>query len=294
LADTQLIQDMGDLFGLHPLALEDVVNTHQRSKADSYEGNLFIVARMVTPRDGALVLEQVSLFLGKNFVLSFQERPGDCFDPVRERIRKGGRRVRLSQTDYLAYALLDALVDSYFPLLESFGDKLDQLEDQIVDGERADMMTDIHEIKRTLHGLRHVIWPLRDALGAVATDHQLVRDETRIFLRDCQDHVMQQLDILENYRERAAGLTDLYLSVLSLKTNAVMKVLTVIATIFMPLTFLVGVYGMNFNTALPGNMPELNWPYAYPVLWLMMLLLVVGMLYGFRRMGWLGSIKKGE
>lgn len=289
LADTDLIAALGELLDLHPLALEDVVNTHQRAKVDIYDGNIFVVARMVVPlADGDMGLEQVSFFLGKNFVLSFQEKPGDCFDPVRERIRKGGRRLRLSQADYLAYALLDSLVDSYFPLLENYGDRLDALEDRIVDNPPEGMMTDIHESKRTLHGLRHVIWPLRDALGALAADHRLVHDETRVFLRDCQDHVMQQLDILENYRERAASLTELYLSVLSQKTNAVMKVLTIIATIFMPLTFIAGIYGMNFDTDLPGNMPELHWPYAYPVLLGLMLAIVVGMLAAFARMGWMG------
>lgn len=288
LGDAHLIQELGEIFGLHPLALEDVVHTHQRSKVEDYDTNLFMVTRMVNPEKDGAVLEQMSLFLGKNFVLSFQERPGDCFDPVRDRIRKGGRRVRLAQPDYLAYALLDALVDSYFPLLETYGDKLDDLEDSVMDTSGGNVvMAQIHDTKRTLYGLRHVIWPLRDALGVLSLDHDLIGDDTRPFLRDCQDHVMQQLDILENYRERAAGLTDLHLSVISMRMNEVMKVLTIIATIFMPLTFIVGVYGMNFDTAQPGNMPELHWPYAYPVLWGIMLALAAGMMWFFHRMGWI-------
>ena len=156
-----------------------------------------------------------------------------------------------------------------------------------VAGDEA-VMAEIHETKRTLYGLRHVIWPLRDALGVLALDHDLIGDDTRPFLRDCQDHVMQQLDILENYRERAAGLTELHLSVINMRMNEVMKVLTIIATIFMPLTFIVGVYGMNFDTAQPGNMPELLWPYAYPVLWGVMLAMAAGMMLFFHRMGWIG------
>lgn len=289
LADTALIAALGDLFSLHPLALEDVVNTHQRSKVEDYDTNIFMVTRMVTPRADVLDLEQVSLFLGRSFVLSFQERPGDCFDPVRERIRKGGRRLRLSQPDYLAYALLDALVDSYFPLLKTYGDRIDELEDVVMDADFQDnMMASIHETRRTLHGLRHVIWPLRDALGMLQLENDLIRDETRIFIRDCQDHVMQQLDVLENFSERASALTDLHLSVMSMRMNEIMKVLTIIATIFMPLTFIVGVYGMNFD-----NMPELHSPYGYPLLMGIMGLIAAAMMFFFHWMGWI-SFKRGK
>lgn len=299
LADTNLIEELGQLLGLHPLALEDVVNTHQRPKVEDYETNLYIVTRMVTPAKGSggddLELEQVSIFLGRNFVLSFQEKPGDCFDPVRERLRKGvGKRIRTQKADYLSYALLDALVDSFFPLLESYGTKLDDMEDAVLMNPTDDTMATIHATKRTLQGLRHVIWPLRDALSAFNSEHDLVHDETRVFIRDCQDHVVQLLDILENYRERAGGLTDLYLTSLSNKLNEVMKVLTIIATIFMPLGFLVGMYGMNFDTSSPWNMPELRQPYGYPVLILVMLGLAFGMMAYFRKLGWLGSPKKKD
>lgn len=293
LADAHLIQELGEMFGLHPLALEDVVHTHQRSKVEDYDTNIFMVTRMVNPVEKGEKLEQVGLFLGKNFVVSFQERPGDCFDPVRDRIRKGGRRTRLANADYLAYALLDALVDSYFPLLELYGDTLDELEDGVMEATGGNaIMTQIHETKRMLYGLRHVIWPLRDALSLLSQEHDLISDDTRFFLRDCQDHVMQQLDILENYRERAAGLTDLHLSVISMRMNEVMKVLTIIATVFMPLTFIVGVYGMNFDTSLPGNMPELHWPFAYPALWGVMIVMAAGMMAFFYRMGWISLGKK--
>lgn len=297
LGDVDTIKDLGAFFNLHTLALEDVLHTSQRPKVEDYESYLFMIARMISfkQEDGydvpALDLEQIAIFLGKNYVLSFQERPGDCFDPVRHRIRTGsGRRIRLSRPDYLSYALLDAIVDGFFPLLETYGEHLDSLEEKILLAPAPHAMHEIHETKRNLSLLRQTTWPLREAIGLLSGESKLVRDETRLFLRDLQDHTIQVLEILESYRERVSGLTDLYLSSISNKMNEIMKVLTIIATIFMPLGFLAGIYGMNFNPeASPWNMPELNARYGYPLLLLFMFTVAGGMLYYFRRQGWLGD-----
>lgn len=292
-ADVDLIEQIGDYFDIHPLALEDVVHIPQRAKVEEFDNAIFTVFRMVVPDDDSFALEQVSLFLGKDFVLTFQERPGDVFEPVRERIRKGRPRIRMARPDYLVYALMDAVVDGYFPVLESYSDRLDSLEERILDNPTQRMMEEVYKIKRELQMLRHCIWPLREALSSLsAGEHKLFHHETSVFLRDCQDHVVHVLDIVENYRERIFGLTDLYLSSISNKMNEVMKVLTIIATIFMPLGFLAGIYGMNFDTASPYNMPELGFRFAYPILLCVMVLVALGMLAYFRSLGWLGAPKK--
>ncbi len=293
LADVNLIEKLGQQFNIHPLALEDVVHIPQRAKVEEFENCLFAVFRMAVCEGDSHALEQVSLFLGKNFVLTFQERPGDVFEPVRERIRKGRPRIRMARPDYLVYALMDAVVDGYFPVLELYSDRLDSLEERILNNPTQKMMEEVYRIKRELQLLRHCIWPLREAIGNLtAGEHDLVNSETSVFLRDCQDHVIQVLDILENYRERISGLTDLYLSSISNKMNEVMKVLTIIATIFMPLGFLAGIYGMNFDSSSPYNMPELSSPYGYPILLSVMALVGMGMLLYFRSLGWLGSGRK--
>lgn len=292
LGSVDVIQALGDLFKLHMLALEDVVNLGQRAKTEDYQDFIFTITRMaMTDAAGGHALEQFSLFLGRNFILTFQERPGDVFDPVRERLRKGGRRIRMEKADYMAYALLDAVVDGYFPILEKYGDLLDRLEDAVLDNPTQDHMEEIHKTKRELQILRHCIWPMRESVNKIGANTKLVSEETTLFLRDCQDHVIQVLDLLETYRERISGLTDLYLSSISNKMNEVMKVLTIIATIFMPLGFLAGVYGMNFDTSSPYNMPELSKPYGYPVLIGVMLLIALIMLGYFRKLGWLGGRK---
>jgi len=290
LGDADLLERLGAVLTLHPLALEDVLNTDHRPKVESYHDNVFIVTRMARIRDDGLDIEQVSLFLGEKFVLSFQERPGDCLDPVRARIRKGGTRLRFLGPDYLAYALIDAIIDGYFPVLEHYSDRLNEMEDRVVAQPESHSVAVIHELKRELQVLRHGIWPLREALRTLSGDMPFVRDDTRLFLRDCQDHVIQVVDILETYRERAAGLTDLYMSSLSNKMNEVMKVLTIIATIFIPLSFVAGVYGMNFNPdASPFNMPELQWYLGYPFALGIMILVAAALLYYFRRKGWIGG-----
>jgi len=289
LGDAELLDSLGSLLGLHPLALEDVLNTQHRPKVESYPDNLFVVARMARIHDEVLDIEQVSLFLGERFVLSFQERPGDCLDPVRARLRKSGGRARLLGADYLAYALIDAIVDGYFPVLEHYSNRLNDTEDEVVASPENHAIERIHDLKREFQVLRHGIWPLREALRELADDMPFITADTRLFLRDCHDHVIQIVDILETYRERAAGLTDLYLSSLSNKMNEVMKVLTIIATIFIPLSFIAGIYGMNFDPgASPFNMPELQWYLGYPFALGIMGLVAAGLLYYFRGKGWIG------
>lgn len=289
LGDAKTISAIGELFNLHALALEDVVNTHQRPKAEQYQGFLFIVARMAELKE-RLETEQVTLFLGSNFVVTFLEDPGDAFDSVRQHLRNSQGRVRSSNAGYLAYCLLDAIVDGYFPVVESYGERLDELEDEVVSSPSRATIAWAHQVKRDLRSLRRAIWPLREAINALARDpHELIDAETRVYLRDCYDHTVQIIDIVETYRELDADLTDLYLSSLSNRLNEVMKVLTIIATIFMPLSFIASVYGMNFNTQIsPWNMPELNWYYGYPFVWAVMIASAVAMYGFFRWMRWTG------
>jgi magnesium transporter len=291
LGDEAVLREIGQRFELHRLALEDVVNTHQRAKVEQYDKHLFIVLRMALIADH-LETEQLSLFLGKGFVLTFQEgHPGDCFDPVRQRIRKGGGRLRSAGSDYLAYALLDGVIDAYFPILEAYGEALEHLEDDLLVRPDEELVARIHEVKRDLLTLRRAIWPLRDAIGALLREENpLVRPETVPYLRDCYDHTVQIVDLVETYRELASGFMDVYLSSVSNRMNEIMKVLTVISTIFIPLTFIAGIYGMNFNPqASPLNMPELNWPWGYPFSLLLMAGVAVALLVFFRRKGWLGK-----
>lgn len=317
LGNADVIERLGEIFGLHPLALEDVVHVHQRAKVEDYDDNLFVVARMAwfphngEQNDRAAVdgaeepasrseqkivsddmrpdTEQVSLFLGKNFVLTFQERPGsDSFDPVRNRLRRRRGRLREQGADSLAYSLLDAIIDGYFPVIEELGSRLEQLDDDIVSRVGQDHLQRLHRLRGDLLVLRKHLWPLREAIHSLIRDsHPLVSEETHYFLRDCYDHTVQLLDVVETYRELCADLREYHYAQVSTRTNEVMKVLTIISTIFIPLTFIVGVYGMNFDTTLPGNMPELGLPYAYPVTMFVMSLIGVILLIWFWRKGWL-------
>jgi magnesium transporter len=293
LGDLKTVQEIGRIFNLHPLAMEDVLNVHQRPKVEPYQDQHFIVAREVT-YVGKLGTEQTSLFLGKNFLLTFQETPGDCLDPVRQRIRQAHGRHRISGPDYLAYSVLDAIIDSYFPVLEEYGEALERLEDDIVAQHGSATITRIHGVKRDLLAIRRAVWPFREAINALFRDPSpLIREETRLYLRDCYDHTIQIIDLLETYREIASGLVDVHLSSISNRMNEVIKVLTIIATIFMPLSFLAGLYGMNFNTQIsPWNMPELEQPYGYPLLLLLMACVVLLMLFFFRRKGFIGKAGK--
>jgi magnesium transporter len=287
LGDAGVLTALGEIFGIHPLALEDVVNVHQRAKVEQYGETLFIVARMASLTE-ALETEQISMFLGKGFVLTFQERQGDCLDPVRERIRKSKGRIRQAGADYLTYALLDAVVDNYFPILEGYGERMEDLEREAAEpsGETA---ARIHDVKRDLRNLRRAIWPHRESVGSLLRDgFEIVSDETRVYLRDCYDHTIQILDLVEGYREQGSDLMNMYMSGISNRMNEIMKVLTIIATIFIPLTFIAGIYGMNFNPEKsPLNMPELNWYWGYPFAICLMAASAIGLLLFFRRRKWL-------
>lgn len=290
LGDLEMLSRIAELFDVHPLVLEDIVHTRQRPKLEEYGSRLFIVARMPDREEGGLLTEQLALLLGEGFVLTFQEREGDCLEPVRARLRNGRGQIRDMGADYLVYALLDAVVDSYFPILEAFGERLEELEDEVVGGGSGQTITHVHDMKQDLLAVRRAIWPLRDVLNALLRDPaSLVTPETRIYLRDCYDHAVGLIDLTETYREMGSSLTDLYVSSISNRVNEVMKVLTVMATIFIPLTFITGVYGMNFNTAAsPWNMPELDWYFGYPAALGVMLLTAIGLIVYFRRRRWIG------
>jgi len=288
LGDAATIETIGKVFGLHPLSLEDVVNVHQRAKLEDYGEYLFIVARMLQPAE-RLETDQTSIFLGKNFVVTFQELPGDCLDPVRERLRKAKGRIRQAGADFLAYALLDAIVDAYFPVLERYGEQLDRLDSEITTRVPRSAVNEIHTLRGELLLLRRVVWPLRDAVGALARDpNRLISDTTRIYLRDCYDHTVQIIDLLETCREMCSDLREFYLSTVNNQMSEIMKVLTVIATIFIPMSFVAGVYGMNFDTqASAWNMPELHWRFGYPWALGVMAGVAAVQLFYFWRRGWL-------
>jgi magnesium transporter len=288
LADHDEIQAVARQFGLHPLVVEDVVNTHQRPKAEDYEDQLFIVFRMLAP-DAAMEGEQVSMVVGHGYVVTFQERPGDSFEPVRARLRHGKGRMRWLGADYLAYALLDAAIDGYFPILESFGETIDQLETNVLANPEPRLAEQVHTLKRDLLMLRRAVWPLRELLSTLYREEStLIAESTRPYLRDAYDHVIQLMDIIETFREVASGLLDAYLSSQSARLNEVMKVLTIIATIFIPMSFVASLYGMNFDTSSPWNMPELEWRLGYPLALALMAAIGIGFLWWFRHKGWLG------
>ncbi len=287
LADTEAVRAIGERFGLHPLAISDVVHTHQRPKTEAYKDYILTVLR--APAGGPpFESEQISFVIGDGFLLTFQERPGDCFDAVRERLRQGGPRIRGGGPGYLAYALMDALVDAYFPVLERYGDAAEQLEEQVIEAPDPHFVADIHLLKRELLDVRRALWPQREAINALLRDDMpIMTPEIRTYLRDCADHTFQLIDMVEIYREIVQGLIDLHLSSVSNRMNEVMKVLTIIATIFIPMTFIVGLYGMNFDRASPWNMPELGWRYGYLFALGLMAASAGSMLTLFWRMGWI-------
>ncbi len=284
LHQVDIIEKLGKHFDLHPLVLEDIVNTHQRPKVEEFENYLFIVLKMLYYDDESneTQIEQVSLILGKSFVISFQERQGDIFNPVRERIRNGKGRLRKLGPDYLAYALMDAVVDNYFIILEKNGEKIEELEDKVVLDPKPEVLQVIHKLKREMIFLRRSVWPLRELVNTVERgESQLVNKSTRIYLRDVYDHTIQVIDTVETYRDMLSGMHDTYLSSVSNRMNEVMKVLTIIATIFIPLTFIAGIYGMNFEF-----MPELKWHWAYFGVWAVMALVAISMVIYFRKKKW--------
>ncbi len=290
LGDVEMLKKLGQHYGLHPLALEDVLHTGQRPKCEEYDDHYFIVLQMVyRDKDAELIFEQMSLFVGKNFVITIQETRGDVFNPVRVRLSRAMGNLRKSGSDYLAYALIDAVVDHYFPVLESIGDLLESMEDEVLEHPTQEFVKRLHECKRTLVHLRRGAWPQREILSALQRDETgVVKNETRPFLRDCYDHSIQIMDIVENYRELTSSIMDIYLSAVSQRTNDVMRVLTVLSSVFMPLTFLAGIYGMNFDhEASSWNMPELHQKYGYPIFVGISLVIAITMVIIFKRKKWL-------
>ncbi|MBI4882239.1 MAG: magnesium/cobalt transporter CorA [Planctomycetes bacterium] len=295
LGDLHALEEFVELFGLHHLAVADVAHVGQRPKVEDYGDNVFFVARMVTLlADGGIEWEQVSMFQSEGLVLTFQETPGDCLDPLRNRLREGMKLLRAAGSDCLACMVLDAIVDGYFPVLERYGEEFEELEPRVIEDARPQVLREVFRVKHELMTFRRAVWPLRDALSRLLREpHALISEATLPYLRDTADHAMQVVDVIENYRELCGSLVDVYLSSVSNRTNAVMRVLTVIATIFIPLTFLAGVYGMNFDTARPLNMPELGWSGGYLLFWSVCVLLSAALLFIFRRLGWLGSGRTG-
>ena len=293
LGDAAIFQALGEKYGLHPLALEDALHTGQRPKIEPYELHLFIVAQMVY-RDTELQVcgEQVSMFLGRNFLVTIQEEVGtDVFDPVRERIRVGRGYIRKLGADYLCYALLDSIIDHCFPILESLGDALEEIEDEVLERPQTSCIATLHRHKRTLAQLRRFVWPERDVCNALLHDESgIVSRQTKIFLRDAYDHTVQIMDLIESYRDMVSGLTEMYLSAVGMRTNEIMRVLTVMSAIFIPLTFVAGLYGMNFDYdggKMPWNLPELHMPHGYLGCLTIMATIAIGQIIFFKRKKWL-------
>lgn len=283
--DVNTIEKIGENYGIHPLLLEDIMHTGQRPKIEDFEEYIFIVVRMISfeKEQQRIDTEQVSLVLGPNYVISFQEREGDVFEPVRERIRNAKGRIRKMGADYLAYALLDSIVDSYFVILEKIGDEIEGLEESLISQPDAGTLQTIHYLKREMIGLRRSVWPLREVLSTMSRrDSRLIGESTEVFLKDVYDHTIQVIDTIENYRDMISGMLDIYLSSISNRMNEVMKFLTIFASIFIPLTFVAGVYGMNFS-----NMPELDWRWGYFATLAVMAGIGISLLLYFKKKRWL-------
>jgi len=285
LHDVDFIEKIGNNFEMHPLTLEDIVNTGQRPKYEDFDQYIFVTLKilMFDEEKKEIISEQVSLVFGANFVISFQEIEGDVFNPIRERIRNAKGRIRKMGPDYLAYSLLDAVVDNYFSILEKFGEKIEGMEEDLIANPTPQTLQAIHDLKRDAIFLRKSVWPLREVAGGLdRSESILIKKETHIFLRDVYDHTIQVIDTIETFRDMVSGMLDIYLSSVSNRMNEVMKVLTIFAAIFIPLTFMAGVYGMNFEF-----MPELKWKWGYFALLGLMAVVGFGMLFHFRRKKWI-------
>ncbi|MBD3310176.1 magnesium/cobalt transporter CorA [Candidatus Woesearchaeota archaeon] len=283
--DTEIIAKVGKYFRIHPLVREDIANTKQRPKVEDFDRYLFLVLKMIIydERKKEIRPEQISFIIGPNFVISFQERRGDVFDPIRNRLSQGKGKIRRMGTDYLAYSLIDAIVDHYFTILEHLGEKIENMEDTVLKEPHPELLDRIHKMKRDMVYLRKSVWPLREVLSKLQRrDSPLIKKSTEIYLGDLYDHTIQVIDQIEAYRDTVTGLIDVYMSSVSNKMNEIMKVLTIFAAIFIPLTFVAGVYGMNFE-----HMPELDWRYGYYTVWGVMVLIGTSMLMYFRRKEWL-------
>lgn len=287
LHNIKLIEEIGEHFDLHPLLMEDILNTEHRPKSEEYENHLFFTLKtLYSLTDESITYEQMSFVLGKNYLLSFQEKEGDIFDGFRTRLRQDGNgknRARKKGADYLFYRLIDTIVDSYYSILEKVGEKIEELEDEVYDDPSRDTLQNIQKIKRELIFLRKTVYPLREALSRLTKgEYPFVKKDTLPFFSDVYDHTIHVIETLETYRDLVSGLTDMYMTSISNRMNEVMKVLTIMATIFIPLTFIAGVYGMNFD-----YMPELKWRFGYPAVWVVMILTSLGMTIYFKRKKWL-------
>lgn len=289
--DATLIEQIGSHFHIHPLVLEDIMNTGQRPKIESFDDYLYLVLKMLYQDEQTkeIQAEQVSIILTENVVISFQEKPGDIFDNIRERIRKGKGRVRKMGSDYLSYSLIDAIIDHYFVIMESFGETIEDTEEILIEKPTPDTLQCIHQLKADMIFLRKSVWPLRELInGVIREETPLITESTIIYFRDVYDHTIQVMDTIESYRDMISGMLDIYMSSVSNKMNEVMKVLTIFASIFIPLTFIAGIYGMNFNPGVsPFNMPELNWALGYPFALIIMSMMAATMLFYFKRKNWL-------
>ena len=281
----EIIEQIGDQFGIHSLVLEDIMNTEQRPKVEVYDDYIFIVVKMMRydEQNEELDVEQLSIILGENYVITFQEKEGDVFDRLRENMKKGKGRLRKKGADYLAYALVDAVVDHYFLVLEQFGDEIEVMEDRVFVDPDPEMVSEIQRMKGDMIYIRKAVWPLRESISLLMRDETpFISSDSQIFLRDLYDHTIQVIDTVETFREMVSSLLDVYLSSISNRMNEVMKVLTIIATIFIPLTFIAGIYGMNFE-----HMPELKMSWAYPAIWVVFVIVSIVMVIYFRRKKWL-------
>ncbi|MBK9428370.1 MAG: magnesium/cobalt transporter CorA [Gammaproteobacteria bacterium] len=286
-----MLKQLGQKFGLHPLALEDVQNTGQRPKFDPHPEHYFLIAALPRSADNEIHIDQVSIFLGPGFLVTFTSNGEDPFEPIRKRLHAESSLIRGYPVGYLLYAVLDLVIDAGFPVLEKLGEEIEHLEEAVLDSPSRDTVTTIHHLRRNLLVLRRMLWPQRDLVSAILREeNNLIDEHTRLYLRDCHDHAIQVMDLLENYRDMITSLMDIYLSSLSYRMNDVMRTLTVIATIFMPLTFIAGLYGMNFGNgnpaASPLAMPELNWYFGYPLALGIMVAVAGAMGLYFRRKGW--------
>ncbi len=282
-ASPDMLRELGTAFGIHPLALEDILHTGQRPKLENFGGPLFAILSLPHWRDRHAITEQVSLFFDERVLVSFYAGESDPFEPVRKRLRDAHGKLRMNDSDLLFYALIDLVIDQGFPILDEGAEWIEQLEEKLTDKPRVEVLRELHQLRRDLVLLRRMLWPQRDIVNNLLRDvHPLIHAETRVYLRDCYDHAVQVIEILESFKETSASLMELYLSSTSNRLNEAIRVLTIIATLFIPPTFLVGVYGMNFD-----HMPELHWQYGYALVWLLILGMVGGLLYYFKRNDWM-------
>ncbi len=286
----ELMRQLGETLDLHPLALEDVLNAGQRPKLEPYDGQLFLVMHLPVTGDEEIAIHQISLFLHEHYLVTFSPCEEETFESIVKRLEVSGTRLRRQGIDYLFYTLMDLIIDQGFPLLEDLGTQIELLEEAVVNSPDQSVLARIHDIKRTMILLRRSMWPQREMVSRLLRDNdEWITPSTRVYLRDCYDHTVQILDLVESYRDMSASLLDIYMSSVSMRLNEVMRVLTVIATIFMPLTFITSIYGMNFvdNSNSPWAMPELHWYFGYPLVWLLIVVVVVVMLAWFRRKRWI-------